>query len=154
MFLRAPALLLALSACAGAAPLDVVELPASPAEVATTAPTASAAALPAEVRAARHLVVQFAGAQRAEKKITRTREEALARAVEARDKARAGAPFPALVAAYSDEPGAAARGGEIGGARAKALPPPLAAALGKLAVGEISEPVESPFGFHVLVRTR
>jgi parvulin-like peptidyl-prolyl isomerase len=74
--------------------------------------------------------------------------------VEARERARAGEAFPALVAAYSDEPGAAAREGDLGGARGKALPPAIAAALEKLAVGAISDVVESPFGFHVLVRTR
>lgn len=108
--------------------------------------------LPAEISAS-HLLVQYAGAQGAKPAVVRTKQEAKQRAQEALDKARAGADFGELVKQYSDEPGAAERGGALGRFPHHAMVKPFADAAFHLNVGEISDVVESPFGYHVILRT-
>jgi peptidyl-prolyl cis-trans isomerase NIMA-interacting 1 len=108
--------------------------------------------LPTEI-AARHLLVQYAGSQNAKGNIVRTKEQARSRAEQALARARAGEDFGALVKAYSDEPGAAERNGDLGRFPRHAMVKPFADAAFRLKVGEVSTVVESPFGFHVIVRT-
>ncbi len=107
---------------------------------------------PTEI-AARHLLVQYQGAEGARPSITRSREEAQARAEEARARAAAKEPFEALVTEYSDEPGAAERGGALGRFGPNVMVRAFSDAAFQLSVGEISRVVESPYGFHVIERT-
>lgn len=84
----------------------------------------------------------------------RTREMALERAREVRAKALAGEDFLALAATYSNDPGLKANKGYLGLAAEKELDPAVAEAAFRLKRdGEVSEVVESRFGFHVLKRT-
>ena len=108
--------------------------------------------LPAEISAS-HLLVQYAGSQSAKPAIVRNKEQARVRAEEALKRARAGEDFAALVKEYSDEPGAAERAGALGRFPHHAMVKPFADAAFHLKVGEISNVVESPFGFHVILRT-
>lgn len=108
--------------------------------------------LPEEISAS-HLLVQYAGSQSAKPAIVRTKVQARTRANEALQRARAGESFPALVKEYSDEPGAADRAGALGRFPHHAMVKPFADAAFHLKVGEISDVVESPFGFHVILRT-
>lgn len=110
------------------------------------------AALPEEIGAS-HLLVQYAGSQSAQASIKRTKAEALDRARAALKRARSGEDFATLVREYSDEPGAADRGGALGRFPQHAMVKPFAKAAFRLKIGEISDVVESPFGYHVILRT-
>ncbi len=101
---------------------------------------------------ARHVLVKYEGAKRGEG-FKRTREEACLRAMEARDKIRAGADFDEVVREYSDEAGADTRGGSIGTVERGDVAPPFADAAFELDINQLSDVVETDFGFHVILRT-
>ncbi|MBX3231018.1 MAG: peptidyl-prolyl cis-trans isomerase [Labilithrix sp.] len=102
---------------------------------------------------ARHVLVQWMGAQGAPTSVVRSRDQAQAVAEEVLRKARAKADFARLVVDYSDEPNAGARGGSLGVFGHGKMVPEFEEAAFKLQVGQISGIVESPFGFHIIQRT-
>ncbi|MCL2726467.1 MAG: peptidyl-prolyl cis-trans isomerase [Polyangiaceae bacterium] len=102
---------------------------------------------------ARHVLIQYMGSERAGSEVLRTREQALALAEEVLRRARAGEDLGRLAVEYSDEPNAAARGGSLGRFGQGQMVPAFEAAAFKLKVGEISDVVATPFGFHVIQRT-
>ncbi len=118
----------------------------------TAAPSPTAPAVPTEIEAS-HVLVMYRGSMRAPDNITRTRDEARARAEEVLRKARGGADFATLARQYSDEPGAGDRGGSLGRFGHGAMIPAFEQAAFALHVGQISDVVETPFGFHVIKRT-
>ena len=139
-----------------ARPASAQEKPVATATVTGAAPT-TGTSKPADQReeyGAKHLLVQFKGSARAAPTITRTEEEAKARATEAMKKARGGTPFEDVVKEYSDEPGAAQRGGDLGKFRKGQMVPEFQTAVEKMKVGEISELVKTQFGYHVIKRTQ
>lgn len=103
---------------------------------------------------ASHVLVAYKGSAGAAPTITRTKDEAKARAQQVTDKARAGADFAGLARDYSDEPNAAARGGALGAFTRQAMVKPFSDAAFALKPGEISGVVETQFGFHVIKRTQ
>ena len=107
---------------------------------------------PSEI-AARHLLVSYQGALRASPSVTRSKAEAQTRATEALTRAKAGEDFEALVKEFSDEPGAGERGGSLGRFGRGMMVPAFEKAAFKLAPKEISDLIETPFGFHVIQRT-
>ena len=107
---------------------------------------------PAKIKA-QHLLVQYQGAKTAKVHIVRFRDEACLRAMQARDELRAGADFADVVKKYSDEPGADTRAGSLGTIERKDVVPSFADAAFELRPRELSDVVETEFGFHVILRT-
>jgi hypothetical protein len=103
--------------------------------------------------AASHILVMHVGSLGAPPTITRSKEEARARAEEALVRAKAGEDFGKLVREYSDEPGAAAREGRLGRFTREDMIAPFASAAFRLQPGELSGIVETQYGFHVILRT-
>ncbi|MFT3766582.1 MAG: peptidylprolyl isomerase [Minicystis sp.] len=101
----------------------------------------------------KHVLVKYKGAKKADEKLARTRAEACLRAIEARDKIRSGEDFDAIVKNYSDEAGAATRNGLIGAIERKDVAKKFADAAFELKPNEMSDVVETEFGFHVIMRT-
>lgn len=67
-----------------------------------------------------------------------------------RSRVYEGEDFKMLATLYSDDPGSAAKGGELGFVNRGDLVPEFERAAFRLKVGEISEVVESQFGFHIV----
>jgi hypothetical protein len=101
---------------------------------------------------AKHVLVRYAGAKRAPETVTRTREQACLRAAEALSKLKAGMSFTDAVAKYSDESGGPNHDGSIGTVSRSDVAATFADAAFELEAGEVSEVVETPFGFHVILR--
>jgi len=78
------------------------------------------------------------------------RAAARSRAQEALAEILAGAPFEEVAGRWSEEPGAAPRGGLLRPGREGTWVQPFWKAALALAEGEVSGVVETPFGFHVL----
>jgi len=93
-----------------------------------------------EERRARHILINF-GADKAEAK---KRIEALA------GKIAQGADFASLASSQSDDPGSKAQGGDLGWVRRGQMLEKFEQALYALATGEVSAPVETEFGWHLI----
>lgn len=82
------------------------------------------------------------------------REKAKAKAQDILAKARANpADFPALAKKYSEDPGSAERGGDLDYAPAANYVKPFSDALFALKPNEISDLVETEFGYHIILLT-
>src|SRR5438067_1572128 len=75
--------------------------------------------------------------------------QARSRAEQAGAEVRSGAPFARVAAGYSDAPDAL-QGGALGWRNHERLPELFADALAKMKPGDISEPLRSPAGFHIV----
>jgi peptidyl-prolyl cis-trans isomerase C len=75
---------------------------------------------------------------------------ALAKATKILKDARAGKDFAALAKEFSQDPGSAAQGGDLGFFAANQMVPPFSDAAFKLKPGSISEIVETQFGYHII----
>jgi len=102
---------------------------------------------------ARHVLVQWMGADKASPSVVRTKDQARAVAEEVLKRARAGEDLARLAVEFSDEPGAGNRGGSLGRFGHGSMVPAFEEAAFKLKVGEISGIVETGFGYHIIQRT-
>lgn len=98
--------------------------------------------LPAEVEVAQ--IVRFPKVSKSEK------DKAKAQLIEYKNQVLAGTDFAELAGKYSQDLGSAAQGGELGWHGRGELVPPFEAAVFSLEPMQISEPVESDFGVHLI----
>ncbi len=101
---------------------------------------------------ASHILIRFKGssapARPGEKDLSD--EEALAKAQEIRKKLLGGADFAATAKAESDDTGSGAKGGSLGTFGHGQMVPPFEQAAFTLPLNQISEPVKSQFGYHII----
>ena len=102
---------------------------------------------------AKHILIMHAQSKSKPPNVTRSRDEAKARAEQVLIKAAKGENFDELVNEFSDEPGSAERHGDLGVFDRAQMVKPFADAAFSLQVGQVSGIVETPFGFHVIKRT-
>ena len=103
--------------------------------------------------AAKHILIGYAGSPQAIPGVTRTEAEARALAAQIiKQLHEPGADWNALAAQYTDEPGSKKTGGDLGKFGHGQMVPAFDAAAFALAVGQISDVVQSPFGFHIIQR--
>ena len=117
----------------------------SPAEVRTyynSIPDDSLPFINAEVEVAR--LLKMPSVSEEEKILTREKLEKL------RERIVAGTDFASMAALYSEDPGSAAKGGELGFMGRGMLVPEFERVGFNLQAGEVSKIVETPFGFHII----
>lgn len=76
--------------------------------------------------------------------------QALKKAQELRQQLKEGADFAQLAQQHSDDPGSKQAGGNLGFASAGSYAPEFEQALNSLKVGEISAPIKTEFGYHII----
>lgn len=105
---------------------------------------------------ARHILIRMKGSPVALKDGQKdlTDEEALAKAKDLRSKIVAGGDFAALAKAESDDVGSGANGGSLGEFTRGRMVPPFDEAAFTLKVNEVSEPVKTQFGYHIIQVTK
>jgi parvulin-like peptidyl-prolyl isomerase len=104
-----------------------------------------------EVRA-RHILIRFQGSKMplAEGKKDLTDAEALAKVTELRAKIVAGADFAEVAKENSDDKGSGANGGDLGSFGKGQMVPEFDKEAFLLPVGQMSQPVKSQFGYHLI----
>ncbi len=97
-----------------------------------------------------HILVSYKGAAEAGPEVTRTRDEAMVRANALKEKLNAGGNFDTLARQESDGPSKASAGrlGVI--SRGGALAGPFENSAFGMKAGQISDPVETQYGFHII----
>ncbi|HEX9958437.1 MAG TPA: peptidylprolyl isomerase, partial [Fibrella sp.] len=104
--------------------------------------------MPAEVEVGQ--IVRYAIVTKAQKEVLRSRLQAL------KDSVRKGADFAVLAKANSEDVGSGEKGGDLGYSKRGMMVAPFEGAALKLKPGEMSDIVETEFGFHLiqLIETR
>jgi peptidyl-prolyl cis-trans isomerase D len=97
-----------------------------------------------EERRARHILITPSNA--GEQGVT----DALARALAVADRLADGEDFAAVAADESDDPGSAGSGGDLGFFGTGIMAPEFEKAVFAMQVGELSKPVQTEFGFHII----
>lgn len=82
----------------------------------------------------------------------RSEEEALTRAMELRQRIGEGTSFAEVARRHSEDPASADQGGDLGRVRRGDLPETMAEALFSLKAGDVSEPVVTDSGVHLVKR--
>ena len=103
--------------------------------------------------AASHVLVAFKGASRANPSITRSKEEAKARADSLRKQIVDEAKDFANIASENSDGPSKTKGGDLGKFTFETMAKAFSEAAFALDLGGVSEVVETPFGFHIIKRT-
>ncbi len=119
------------------------------AEIAKFYETEKAKFTTAEERAASHILINVRKGDAAQKAAAKLKAEAVLAEVRA-----APANFAAIAKKSSEDPASAELGGDLGPYVKDAWPAPVEAAVKQLKQGEVSNLVESDFGFHIVTVTR
>ncbi len=98
---------------------------------------------------ARHILIQYKEAERADASVTRTKEEALVAIEKIKQRLNAGEDFVAIAQKESDGPSKAS-GGSIGVIRPNVMPEAFETAAFALQQNQVSDIVETPFGYHII----
>ena len=100
----------------------------------------------------RHILIRMKGSPLAQRagKPELTEEEALAKAQELRKKILAGGDFAALAKTESDDATSGANGGDLGSFKHGQMVAEFDPAAFNLPVGQVSEPVKSRYGYHLI----
>lgn len=101
---------------------------------------------------ARHVLIRMKGSPvpAGKDKKELTEEEALAKAQEIRKKLTAGEDFATLAKVESDDTGSAVNGGDLNFFKHGQMVGPFEQAAFSLPVGQLSEPVKTQFGYHII----
>ena len=91
----------------------------------------------------RHLLIKIKPGQK-------TKEATLSRILKIRKQILDGEPFDSLAMKHSQDPGSAANGGSLGYVKRGSLVSEFETVAFTLDIGSISEPIETPFGFHII----
>src|ERR1035437_3799942 len=101
---------------------------------------------------ARHILIRVQGSpspvRPGQKDLTEA--DALAKAQDLRKRIQAGEDFAQLARQESDDTGSGANGGDLGFFRRKQMVPSFEEAAFAMQPGDLSEPVKTPFGYHVI----
>ncbi|HRY36448.1 MAG TPA: protein translocase subunit SecD [Candidatus Magasanikbacteria bacterium] len=100
---------------------------------------------------AAHLLICYTGATNCDSQNYPTKEDALKKIQEIKQQATVSG-FADLVKQYSTEPGAADRGGDLGWFKKGDMVPDFENAVFAMQKGQISDVVETPFGFHLIYK--
>jgi peptidyl-prolyl cis-trans isomerase C len=106
----------------------------------------------AEVKA-KHILIRFQGSRVPLKEGQKdlTKEESLAKAKELKAKIEGGGDFAAIAKAESDDAGSGAAGGDLGFFAKGQMVPAFEQAAFAQPIGKVGDPVESPFGYHLIL---
>ncbi|MFK7873420.1 MAG: peptidylprolyl isomerase [Oligoflexales bacterium] len=101
---------------------------------------------------ASHILIAYEGSRSATAAAKgRTKEEALKLAESVLKKAnKKKSDFAALAKKYTDDPSGKDKGGDLGFFTSQAMVKPFSEAAFAMNVGDVSQVVESPFGFHII----
>lgn len=102
-----------------------------------------------ETRQASHILISVA-----ESSDEVQRQEKLEKAREISKRARSGEDFGELALQYSDDPGSSINGGDLGVIAKGQMVKQFEDAVFTMSQGEISPPIESQYGFHIIYLTR
>ena len=105
-----------------------------------------------EKLSASHILLMHKESKRVPPTVTRTKDEAKKLADEIYKKLKGGADFAELAKEHSDCPSGKQKGGNLGIFPANRMAPAFTEGVKGITVGEITEPVETPFGYHIIKR--
>jgi peptidyl-prolyl cis-trans isomerase C len=105
-----------------------------------------------ETAKARHILVRFKGSRVPAEagKAELSEDEAKAKAMELRKKIESGTDFATVAKVDSDDKASGAQGGDLGTFTRDQMVKPFADAAFAMKPGEISQPVRSDFGYHII----
>ena len=107
---------------------------------------------PDEIKAS-HILISYKGADRADSDISRSKDEAKTEAERLRKLiVEENSDFAEIAQKHSDGP-SSSKGGDLGKFKFEVMAKPFSEAAFDLNVGEVSEVVETGFGYHVIKRT-